>query len=262
MAKKIASVRLDDELNPTEAMVKLAQAKKLTAHQIHRVAERANKNVLVQMNKRAAANQIDPHFSVEPIKVAEVLALLEMPPPAQATPPPPRGPQVDVKTVMPDPEGLPEEDSSSMHPDEAMEHIEEHDAPPENLDENDAMGVLGQLEEKVDQAKRALMDVERQMNDAITRFKKEAYQQLQAGTPLEALEAIPHGDGHIQKVAQQMHDRGDDVPEAGRTVEIDYDHPLCKLAEDIAALEAQHHDRQEVLATWQRRRNDIQRRLT
>ena len=74
LASKVSASYLDEGKSPTEELAKLASSNDLSELQISRVVNKANRNIIVGIQKSAAGK--DPHFTFPIIKTSEVMAIM------------------------------------------------------------------------------------------------------------------------------------------------------------------------------------------
>lgn len=229
VANKIAQGYLRRDQDPTQALVKVAKDHRLNAHQIERVAAQTNRNVITDLQKQAVSeDEIDPHFVFPRIDPERVLVLIHTPEGARASAPnmEPRG---DIDQVLPpidDP--MPEAETTA-------EEVAEDDELA-GLEDQSAHKVLFRIKEKVDAAERVLDEIEFDLEMACRSLSKEAEVQLLRGTPIEVLEQIGSAGDVFQKVARQLHEKGEDVTHDDTPFEIETRHPLVKKANKIERL--------------------------
>src|SRR5690625_2898019 len=77
LADVVASDFIRNSANPTESLTKIAQENNLNAQEIERIANRANRKIAVELTKRAARGDSDPHFTFPVIKTADVIFALK-----------------------------------------------------------------------------------------------------------------------------------------------------------------------------------------
>jgi hypothetical protein len=205
-------------------IAKLASQNKWSAHEIERVVESANRNILVSMSKNASKKSVDPHFTFPTIKTAEIIGMLSSPPssPAMARAPMQAAPQMTIAPTVSAHPSL----GGAMSP----EQFVDGDAPSKDI----AMMVLRLLRDRVAMKKSKYCQMEMQLNDAIEKFEKMASQELISGTPLEILESCGAGD-ITKKIAEKLAQNKIKVAHLDKSAafEVEKNHPLYILAQKI-----------------------------
>lgn len=205
-------------------IAKLASQNKWSAHEIERVVESANRNILVNMSKNASKKSVDPHFTFPTIKTAEIIGMLSggAPSMAVARAPSQAAPQMMIAPTV------------SAHPSlggaVSPEQFIDGEAPSKDI----ALMVLRLLRDKIAMKKSKYCQMEMQLNDAVEKFEKMASQELISGTPMEILESCGAAD-ITRKVAKRLEDNKIKVAhfEKSAAFEIEKEHPLYKLAQKI-----------------------------
>lgn len=215
IAKQLASRYLQDhDFDPTQELAKIAEQEKLSAHQIERVVNRANREIIVGLQKEAVAGNHDPHFTFPTIKTAKVIAILRQPGPG----------------VQP---GLPRPDVTRPDPVVVRHRIEDFAQSPDAIQDK-ALGlqVLQLLKDKMRAKKSKVSAIEIALEGLIRKLEKTAANELLSGTPVEAIEALPvTPKGLTEKLASWGHT----LKHTDEEIELDPEHEVVKLAFEIEA---------------------------
>lgn len=237
LAKQVVNDFTIDSVDPTESLSKIAQREMLNAQEIERVANRANRKIAVMLTKQAASGDLDPHFTFPVIKTANVILALR----PKSTSASPSAPMEEVK--KPDlsevfkTEISPSSDLRSTigdSPTLLAENARTMDAPSREI----AIQALNILRSKARMAKARLQQSEIRIENLINEFKKHASHELLSGTPKEVMEGLPGTcSEHVEKVASQLEDMGHKLYSSDEEFEINPEHPIMKIAQDIALFE-------------------------
>ena len=239
-ADRVSKAYLEHGHDPTEEVAKIARQHNLNAMQIERVANHANRGIIVELQKEAVQDgtDIDPEFTYPTVKTADVVEVIDCPEPEEpSVPDGGEGTSPDLDDIIPeqeDPLGGGEqydvEDAVEGEGDVDDEGVTSFDFP----DRDTAARVIEKLKRKVQEKQQKLHAIERRLDEATARLKKEAKARILNGTPLEVLEGLPGGDQTIQKVAKKYKDHVTYAED--QRVRINDDHPLVKLAEQVEDL--------------------------
>jgi hypothetical protein len=208
-------------------IAKVASQNKWTAHEIERVVESANRNILVNMSKNASKKVVDPHFTFPTIKTAEIIGMLSNPPAPMAMA---RAPMQDVPKMIIAP-------TTSMMPSMAgavdPEQFIEGGAPSKEV----ALMALRLLRDRVAEKKSKYCQMEMQLNEAVEKFEKMASQELIGGTPIEVFAHCGAADV-TAKVAKKLVDHNIKIAHMSKNAsfEIEKTHPIYMHAEKIESL--------------------------
>jgi hypothetical protein len=237
LAKQVVSDFTIDSVDPTESLSKIAQREMLNAQEIERVANRANRKIAVMLTKQAASGDLDPHFIFPVIKTANVIMALK-PRPSSAVPSAP--PEVSKKISLSEVFKTDMSPSSDLRstigdsPTLLAENARTMDAPSREI----AIQALNILRSKARMAKAKLSQSEIRIENLINEFKKHASHELLAGTPIEVMDSLPSScSEHVEKVASQLEEWGHKITRSEEEYDINPDHPIMKIAQDIALFE-------------------------
>lgn len=206
-------------------ITKMASDNKWNAHEIERVVESANRNILVSMSKNASKKTVDPHFTFPTIKTAEIIGMLSGGSPAM--------PIARAPTVMPTPVSVQSLPIASQFPSLAgavsPDQFIDEEAPSKDI----ALMVLRLLKDRIALKKSKYCQMELRLNDAIEKFEKMASQEILAGAPPEIL-GIMGAKDIVENLVKRMRDANIKVASL-KVDEVDVveSHPLYDLAEQI-----------------------------
>lgn len=206
-------------------ITKMAADNKWNAHEIERVVESANRNILVSMSKNASKKSIDPHFTFPTIKTAEIIGMLSGGSPAMAVARAPiqAAPAISVQS-LPIASQMP-----SLAGAVSPEQFINEEAPSKDI----ALMVLRLLKDRIAEKKSKYCQMELRLNDAIEKFEKMASQEILAGAPKEIL-GIMGAKDVVEKLAKRMQDANIKVASLSvDEIEVNENHPLYDLAENI-----------------------------
>jgi len=236
-AQDIAQKYLEEGADPTEQMAKTAQEHELTAQQIQPIARRANRKILVKLQKRGVQEGGDPHATFPKIEPDQVVMMIrqeggEMPDEPTPTAPEPSHDSGVLDQIF----GTGEEDATCQTMGyELDDYMDEPEAIP---NKEMALRVMNKAEEMVSQKKRKLNQVEMKLEEALHRLQKQATQYLRAGQPIEPLEDIPHVSETIKEARQNVAS----VQHIDGPYALQDDHSFVKLAEQIHSLRQEHDE--------------------
>lgn len=237
-------------------LAKTASQEKWTAYQIERVVEKANRNILVSLQKEASKNGGDPHFTFDTIKTAEIIGMLD----TSSKPAKPSLPQKEVqeKTFNWGVEANPKFKDRSKETD-----LENYIKPDAEIPSKD-VGVLALqlMKDKVGQQKSDLAKTEIALEGAISTFGKEAEQMLMSGTPVEVMLSLPSKD-IVQKSIDKVAGYGTKMKKLASHVEfeVDKDHKIYKMAAQIQSLREVAFEKKANLESWNKRHKDLEAKV-
>lgn len=232
--KRVAKAYLKEDRDPTQALAKLAEQKDLKAKQIELVANEANSEIIVDLQKEAVQDdsEVEPHFTYPTVKTADVIRIINTE--GRASPKPPEK-EIDrsIDDILPKPN-----DPVPDKPSYDAESIAESDCIEFEPPSRDAAAKLvSKLKQKCQQKERDLQALERKLEGLERKIKKRAKQEIGHGTPLEVLEALPDPSGAIDKVASKYEDQASRL--GGEDFNVNRDHSLFKMAEQAEVLKEQ-----------------------
>ncbi len=221
-AKNLAQTYFDEpETDLHQELAKLASEHDLNAQTIERIVNRANRNIIVGLQKQAVKGDIDPHFVFPKIKTANVLAVLKAKKPLARATRPSSKPSIDG--VFPDCGCAPPSRASEL----SMQGYMDGKPPNKAI----AMAVLQMLKHKASEAKSRAAKVEIALESMISEFSKRASHELLSGTPVEVLQKLPVQD-LVDPVVEETEGLGK-LAHISEDFELDLEHPLVKLANEI-----------------------------
>jgi hypothetical protein len=230
IAERLVNDYFSSKEDPNANLVKLAQGKGLSAHQIQRIANKANRKIIVELHKNAAKSSIDPHFIFPMVKVSEVLAVLKTPPDeAMAAPSlPPKVISMGAMDRVFPPAPLAEKPPTI---DEMCNRMVFRFP-----DQNTATMVLSILKQKAGDAKTKAEALEMALDKAISEVEKTAQRYLMEGHPVDPLEALGLAEvlePTVEKLASMKYN----IYRLDEPFELNESHPLVKMASDLREME-------------------------
>lgn len=225
-------------------IAKIASQNNWSAHEIERVVESANRNILVNMSKNASKKTVDPHFTFPTIKTAEIIGMLSNPNPAMATARPPSS-VAPTMFIAPTVSAMP-----SMAGATDPEQFIEGDAPSKDV----ALMAIKLMRDRVAIKKSKYSQMELQLNEAIEKFEKMAAQELIGGTPIEVFAHCGAIDV-TTKIAKKLTDSKIKIAHMNKSAsfEIEKNHPIYMLGEKIEST------RLELDNLWQDYDSDLEK---
>lgn len=236
-AKDIARAYLQEGEDPTEKMVKVAEDNDLTAQQVQPIARRANRKILVKLQKSAAENGEDPRVTFPKIKPKRVVMILRKKgkmPEEMATPPEPSDTSFLDRMF-----GLEDHEETCKTEGYTLDDYREN--PDKIPNEEMALRVLNKTREEAEQARKRVTSVENKLEEALHTLQKQAAQYLRAGEPIEPLQNLEGVEEEIQEVQEKV---ACDIQSIDGEFEIREDHPMNKLAQKIQDLRQEHEEKQ------------------
>lgn len=237
VAKNLASRYFDEEdLDLHQELAKIASDNSLNAQGVERIVNRANRNILVTLQKEAVQGDRDPHFTFPPIKTARVLAIVKNKnPQAKASAPP--APRPDISQVFGDnPDPGPSPDEKAI-----------------------ALGMVRKLRQAVSDKKSKLCRLEMALESLVRNFEKQASHELLSGTPVEVFEALPIPD-IVEGVTDKIEGWGQKLAHLQEDFELDTDHKLVKTAHEIVKLKGQIKEAQHEIKEAQNQVEEARRK--
>lgn len=238
-------------------LAKTASQENWTAHQIERVVEKTNRNILVSMQKQASKNGDDPHFTFDTIKTAEIIGMLDSTS-GPSKPSLPQDSQPKEKTFNWGPEADPRFKDRSKET-----NLEDYIKPDAEIPSRD-VGMLAMqlMKDRIGQQKSDLAKVEIALEGAMTNFGKEAEQMLMSGTPVEVMLSLPSKDV-VQKSIDKVASYGKRMKKLAHNVEfeIDKDHKMYKLGSMIQSYREQIFEKKANLESWHKRYEDLSKKV-
>jgi hypothetical protein len=235
-------------------LAKTASQEKWNAHQIERVVEKANRNILVAIQKDTSRNGGDPHFTFDTIKTAEIIGMLD----SSAKPTKPSLPEGQKKEFNWGVEANPKFKDRSKET-----NLEDYIKPDAEIPSKD-VGVLALqlMKDRVGQQKSDLAKTEIALEGAIGAFGKEAEQMLMSGTPVEVLLSLPSKD-IVEKSIEKVAGYGTKMKKLAHHVEfeIDKNHKMYKMASQIQSLREQKFETMANLESWNKRLKDLSNKV-
>lgn len=232
-AQKIARQYLQEGADPTEQMVKTAEKHDLTAQQIQPIARRANRKILVQLQKQGVQDGGDPHATfptIDPDRVVMIIRQEGGTLPDEPTATAPDDTPSDASETLDAIFGTGDDSASCGTVGYSLDDYQEEPSAIPN--EDMALRVLNKAEEAVEQKKRKLTQVEMKLEEALHKLQKQATRYLQADHPVEPLEDLPGVSATIDKARQKVAS----VHHVTEPYELKDNHPFMKLADRINQL--------------------------
>lgn len=224
-----------------EELTKTASQENWTAHQIERVVEKTNRNILVSMQKNASKNSGDPHFTFDTLKTAEIIGMLDNGSKNKAKP------SLPASSVDAAPKTFNwGNDINSGRKDRSKEtNLEDYTKDGADIPSKD-VGVLALklMKDQIGLQKTDLARTDISLEGATSELGKQAEQMLLSGTPPEVLLSLPSKD-IIQKQIDKVASYGTKMKKlaANTEFEIDKNHPIYKLSEYIQVLREQKFEK-------------------
>lgn len=229
-------------------LAKTASQEKWTAHQIERVVEKTNRNILVSLQKEASKNGGDPHFTFNTIKTAEIIGMLD----SSSEPAKPKMPESEIKPKTFN-WGI---EADKTKKDRSKEtNVEDYIKEDAEIPSKD-VGLLAMqyMKDKIGLQKSDLAKTEIALDGAISTLGKEAEQLLLSGTPIEVLLSLPSRDV-IEKQIEKVAGYGTKMKKlaSGTEFEIDKDHRMYKLGQRVQDLRTEKFEKMASLESWNKK---------
>lgn len=219
-AEKASKAYLDEQQDPKQVVAKIAQDNDLNGHEIERIANRTNQNIIVQLQKKAVCEDVDPHTTFPTVKTSDVIGIID-----KGERDSPSVPDSESKIDMDDILPVPEHVDVPGAPDEDPQEIAESGCIEFSFNDRElGARVLQRMKERVAEKRQKAQKLERQLDEVIRDLKKQAKKEALNGTPAEVLAEV--GSDVVDKVAKEY-----DAPNAQTPFHLNEDHEMFKMAE-------------------------------
>lgn len=212
VAKNIAQQFFDGK-DPVSEIVKYASDNTLNAHEVDRLCNDVNRNIISSIQREVPAGRYDPHFTFDTIKTAEVIGLIGRPSMAAPTIP---GSAPSASSVV------------SGRAEGPLDYTTNKTIA--------RMGILYYLREQIEEKKRKYIMLCNKINDLIMNMKKEASSQILNNTPVEVLRALPAQDVIDEVLEKAANEWGHKLAHLNKRFELDTGATIYKIAVQIEKL--------------------------
>lgn len=210
----------DPDVNITEEIAKVASQENWSPHQIQYVANKVNKGIVSKIQSGVPKGEYDPHFTIDPIKTASIIALIKNKP-SKASPSLP--PDVEVEGPSCEPLDVPEDRSQETF----QQYLAAGEAPSDMK-----MQMLSHLRDKVKKKKAKIIALENKLNDLIASLTTKVAHQVLSGTPLEVIDALELPDV-CDPVTEKLASHGHRFNSIEQDFELDPNNEIVKMASII-----------------------------